>query len=97
MSITFDDGYSENADFAIPELVQRKLTATYFVSTDFVRTGASFPHDLEAGTALAPNTIATARIRGARYRNRSRTLDACGSGAGPGRWADRRRNLGERP
>ena len=57
VSITFDDGYSENADFAIPELVQRKLPATYFVSTDFVRTGASFPHDLEAGTALAPNTI----------------------------------------
>lgn len=61
VSITFDDGYSENADFAIPELVQRKLPATYFVSTDFVRTGASFPHDLEAGTALAPNTIAQLR------------------------------------
>jgi len=61
VSITFDDGYSENADFAIPELVQRKLPATYFVSTDFVRTGTSFPHDLEAGTALAPNTIAQLR------------------------------------
>lgn len=61
VSITFDDGYAENADFAIPELVRRKLTATYFVSTDFVRSGASFPHDLEAGTALAPNTIAQLR------------------------------------
>ncbi len=57
VSITFDDGYSENADFAIPELVQRKLPATYFVSTDFVRSGRSFPHDLEAGVPLAPNSI----------------------------------------
>lgn len=59
--ITFDDGYAENADFAIAELVRRKLPATYFVSTEFVRTGASFPHDLAAGTALAPNTIAQLR------------------------------------
>lgn len=59
--ITFDDGYAENADFAIGELVRRELPATYFVSTEFVRTGASFPHDLAAGTALAPNTIAQLR------------------------------------
>lgn len=59
--ITFDDGYAENADFAIAELVRRGLPATYFVSTEFVRTGASFPHDLAAGTALPPNTIAQLR------------------------------------
>lgn len=56
-SITFDDGYAENADFAIPELLRRGLSATYFVSTEFVRTGASFPHDVEAGYPLPPNTI----------------------------------------
>ncbi len=57
VSITFDDGYAENADFAIPELARRNLTATYFVSTDFVRSGRSFPHDLAAGQPLPPNTI----------------------------------------
>ncbi len=59
--LTFDDGYAENADFAIGELVRRELPATYFVSTEFVRTGKSFPHDLQAGTALAPNSIAQLR------------------------------------
>ncbi len=57
ISITFDDGYAENAAFAIPELARRNLTATYFVSTDFVRSGRSFPHDVAAGQPLPPNTI----------------------------------------
>lgn len=57
VAITFDDGYAENTDFAIPELVRRELTATYFVSTDFVESGQGFPHDIAAGRELAPNTI----------------------------------------
>lgn len=57
VSITFDDGYGENADYAIPELVRRGLSATYFVSTNFVRTGANFPHDILAGTPSPPNSI----------------------------------------
>lgn len=57
VSLTFDDGYAENADFAIPELVRRGLTATYFVATDFVRTGQPFPHDVAAGVPLPPNTM----------------------------------------
>ena len=57
ISITFDDGYAENADFAIPELLRRSLPATYFVATDFVRTAQAFPHDLAAGQYLPPNTI----------------------------------------
>ncbi len=56
-SITFDDGYAENADFAIPELLRRGLSATYFVSTEFIRTGQNFPHDIAAGCPLPPNTI----------------------------------------
>lgn len=55
--ITFDDGYSDNANYAIPELVRRGLPATYFVSTDFVRTGKPFPHDVSAGQPLQPNSI----------------------------------------
>lgn len=56
VAITFDDGYAENADFAIPELARRRLPATYFVSTDFVDSELSFPHDLAAGVSLPANT-----------------------------------------
>lgn len=57
VSITFDDGYADNARFAIPELVRRNLTATYFVATEFVRTQRPFPHDVAAGQPLPPNTV----------------------------------------
>ena len=57
VSITFDDGYADNSEFAIPELVSRKIPLTYFVSTDFVETGRSFPHDIKLGTPLPPNDI----------------------------------------
>ncbi len=57
-SITFDDGYADNARFAIPELLRRGLTATYFVSTSFVREGRCFPHDERCGQPLPPNSIA---------------------------------------
>lgn len=57
ISLTFDDGYAENADYAIPELLRRGLTATYFVSTDFVTNRQGFPHDLASGTYLPPNTL----------------------------------------
>ena len=59
IAITFDDGYADNAKFAIPELAKRGLTATYFVSTDFVVQQKPFPHDLVAGTPLAVDTIET--------------------------------------
>ncbi len=61
VALTFDDGYSENAEYAIPELARRNLTATYFVSTEFVRTGLPFPHDQKTGISLAPNTVAELR------------------------------------
>lgn len=57
VAITFDDGYGDNANFAIPTLIERGLTATYFVSTDFVKHQRPFSHDVEAGVPLAPNTI----------------------------------------
>ncbi|MEZ6137211.1 MAG: polysaccharide deacetylase family protein [Pirellulaceae bacterium] len=56
-AITFDDGYADNAEFAIPELSRRGLTATYFVATEFIRTDSPFPHDKTAGVPLKPNTI----------------------------------------
>ncbi len=55
--ITFDDGYSDNGLFAIPELVRRQIPATYFVTTHNVLSGAPFPHDVARGEPLPPNTI----------------------------------------
>lgn len=56
-SVTFDDGYAENCEFAIPLLVEAGIPVTYFVSLDFVKTGRSFPHDEEQGQHLPVNTI----------------------------------------
>lgn len=57
VSLTFDDGYSENCEKAIPTILERKIPCTYFVSTHFVETGEPFPHDRAAGFPLKPNTI----------------------------------------
>ena len=57
VAITFDDGYADNVKTAIPELVRRNLPATYFVATNFMRTGDAFPHDAARGVPLQPNAI----------------------------------------
>jgi peptidoglycan/xylan/chitin deacetylase (PgdA/CDA1 family) len=54
--LTFDDGYAENCEFAMPLLIQKNIPCTYFVSSDFVRGNKPFPHDLANGTTLPPNT-----------------------------------------
>lgn len=61
VAITFDDGYSENCDFAIPELVRRRLPATYFVVSENVLSGRPFDHDLACHKALRPNSVAEIR------------------------------------
>ena len=55
--ITFDDGYAENMDFAIPHLLAEKVPFTYFVTTNHVFGNRPFPHDIEAGRPLGPNTV----------------------------------------
>lgn len=57
VAITFDDGYAENCDFALPELMRRALPATYFVATESVAHGEPFAHDVKRGCPLRPNTI----------------------------------------
>lgn len=57
ITITFDDGYGENCEHAIPLLLRREIPFTYFVSTQIVRDQSAFPHDLKAGIRLRPNTI----------------------------------------
>lgn len=57
VAITFDDGYADNCDFALPLLLRMGLPFTYFVATDHARTGLPFAHDVAAGVKLRPNTI----------------------------------------
>lgn len=61
VAITFDDGYGENCDHAVPLLLRRRIPFTYFVSTQIVRDQSAFPHDLAAGVRLRPNTITELR------------------------------------
>lgn len=53
--LTFDDGYADNLEFAIPLLLGRGLPFTYFVCSDHIRKRLPFPHDVAAGVPLAPN------------------------------------------
>ncbi|HUG68964.1 MAG TPA: polysaccharide deacetylase family protein [Pirellulaceae bacterium] len=61
VTITFDDGYAENCERALPLLIGRRIPCTYFVTSYYALTGKSFPHDVAAGTPLRPNTIAQLR------------------------------------
>lgn len=52
VAITFDDGYRENGDFAIPYLIENRIPATYFVTTDNTLGQKPFPHDLKENEPL---------------------------------------------
>jgi peptidoglycan/xylan/chitin deacetylase (PgdA/CDA1 family) len=41
--ITFDDGTADFVDEALPVLAEHRLPATYYLATDFIERGASFP------------------------------------------------------
>jgi peptidoglycan/xylan/chitin deacetylase (PgdA/CDA1 family) len=58
VSITFDDGYAENCEKAIPWLIEQKVPVTYFVTSDNILSGRPYPHDLEHKCPLPPNTVA---------------------------------------
>lgn len=60
-AITFDDGYAENCEQALPWLVKEQIPCTYFVATDFVVNERPFPHDVAMGNKFPPNTIAQLR------------------------------------
>jgi len=61
VSFTFDDGYAENMDYAIPLLIQQKIPCTYFVTVENILSGGPFEHDVHQGRPLATNTIAQVR------------------------------------
>ena len=47
VAITFDDGYSDNCDFALPMLIERRIPVTYFVTTKHTLHQQAFEHDLK--------------------------------------------------
>ncbi len=55
--ITFDDGYAENCEFAIPFLIREQVPTTYFVTLKNVVEQLPFPHDASRGVPFRPNTI----------------------------------------
>jgi len=55
--ITFDDGYADNCDRALPLLIHKRIPCTYFVVSRNVLEGQPFPHDLAAGQPLAANNV----------------------------------------
>ena len=61
VSITFDDGYQENCQVALPLLIREGIPFTYFVCSQFVVDGAPFPHDQALGLRFKPNTLAELR------------------------------------
>jgi peptidoglycan/xylan/chitin deacetylase (PgdA/CDA1 family) len=61
VAITFDDGYADNMQFAVPLLVKEEIPFTYFVSTNHVFGNRPFPHDESVGRPLAPNTVSQLR------------------------------------
>ncbi len=61
ISITFDDGYAENCEFALPLLIERRIPVTYFVTTYHTTEQQPFPHDRELNMPLPTNTIESLR------------------------------------
>ncbi len=57
LSLTFDDGYRENSDFALPLLIQNKIPCTYFVCTRNILNQTPFPQDEAVGQPLPVNTV----------------------------------------
>lgn len=48
VAITFDDGYLDNFTVAAPILKQRKVPATFFVTSGYINTNHVFPWDLNS-------------------------------------------------
>jgi peptidoglycan/xylan/chitin deacetylase (PgdA/CDA1 family) len=57
VTITFDDGYGDNCDEALPLLIEKDIPFTYFVTTDAVLQGKYFEHDIAMGHKLRPNSL----------------------------------------
>ena len=81
VSITFDDGYAENSQFAIPMLLERQIPFTYFVTLKNVIEQLPFSHDVELGQPLPVDSIETIRALadiGVEIGGHTRTHPDCG-------------------
>jgi len=57
IAVTFDDGYLDNYEHAVPVLLRHQVPAAFFVSTGMIGSGGGFPHDLKRlGKALPTMT-----------------------------------------
>jgi peptidoglycan/xylan/chitin deacetylase (PgdA/CDA1 family) len=61
VAITFDDGYHNNYEFAVPLLLERNLPASFFLTAGFVNTRDRFWWDVEKGQYENAMTWAQAR------------------------------------
>ncbi len=62
VTITFDDGYEDNCQHALPLLIREQIPCTYFVSTKFIFRREPFPHDLARGIKnCLPNSLTQLR------------------------------------
>jgi peptidoglycan/xylan/chitin deacetylase (PgdA/CDA1 family) len=61
LCITFDDGYAENSQQAIPLLLERQIPFTYFVAWKHVRHQRPFAHDVARRCPLAVDTVQSIR------------------------------------
>lgn len=57
--ITFDDGYAENSEFALPLLLERRIPFTYFVTLKNIVEQRPFEHDCKLGQPLPVDSLET--------------------------------------
>ena len=55
--LTFDDGYAENCQKALPLLIERSIPCTYFVTLDNIANNQPFVHDENVGGSFPVNTV----------------------------------------
>jgi peptidoglycan/xylan/chitin deacetylase (PgdA/CDA1 family) len=63
--VTFDDGYADNCQTAIPWLVEERIPCTYFVTVQNVLQRRPFDHDRARGVDVTPNSLQEIRAMAA--------------------------------
>lgn len=61
-SITFDDGYAENCDSALPLLIEKRIPFTYFVTSGYLTRGAERGRSAAAAGLVPGNTVEQIRM-----------------------------------